>query len=140
MSCLFHLPVFHTSSFLFFCCCYQIGPLSSFVFALLILLTQRNCLTCHKRRNRKHKLVSDHIFSAMDKKKIVAMVLIDLSIAFDSLCHSPLLCKLQNLGTSNKQTTDNSLLVLQLHCQNHSLSHMAYLKAQFSAQRFSTCT
>ena len=29
-------------------------------------------------------------------------MLINLSKAFDSLCHSTLLCKLQNLGTSNK--------------------------------------
>ena len=30
------------------------------------------------------------------------MVLIDLRKVFESLCHSALLCKLQNLGTSNK--------------------------------------
>ena len=30
----------------------------------------------------------------------------------------------------------NSPLGLQLHCQNHSPLHMAYLKAQFLAQRF----
>ena len=34
----------------------------------------------------------------------------------------------------------NSPLGLQLHCQNHSPLHMAYLKAQFLAQRFWACT
>ena len=38
----------------------------------------------------------------MDKKQITAMVLIDLSKAFDSLCHLNLLNKLTKLGTSNK--------------------------------------
>ena len=72
-------------------------------------LTQKNRLTCHQSGNRKHHstetlslLVSDHIFSAMVKKQIMAMVLIDVSKAFNSLCHSTLLCKLQHLGTSNK--------------------------------------
>ena len=37
----------------------------------------------------------------MDEKQITALVLIDLSKAFDSLCHSTL-CKLQYLGESNK--------------------------------------
>ena len=69
-------------------------------------LTQKNRLTCHQSGNRKHHLpgnfellpVSDHIFSAMDKKQITAMVLIDLSKAFDR----PMTFKLQNLGTANK--------------------------------------
>ena len=71
--------------------------------------TQKNRLTCHQSGNRQHDstetlslLVGDHIFIAMYKKQITAMVLIDLSKALDSLCHSTLLSKLQNLGTSNK--------------------------------------
>ena len=36
--------------------------------------------------------------------------------------------------------TDNSPLVLQFHCQNYSLLHMTYLRAQFSAQRSLVCT
>ena len=115
-------------------------------------LTQKNRLTCHQSGNRKHHLpgnfellpVSDHIFSAMDKKQITAMVLIDLSKAFDSLCHSNY--KIWVPPTKPFFTskvilqTDNSPLVLQLDCQNHSLLHMAYLRAQFLAQRSSVCT
>ena len=58
-------------------------------------LTQKDRLTCHQSGNRKHLwmetlslLVSDHIFSAMDKMQITALVLIDLSKAFGSLYHS----------------------------------------------------
>ena len=45
-------------------------------------LTQKNRLTCHRSGKREHHstetlslLVGDHIFSAMDKKQITAMVL-----------------------------------------------------------------
>ena len=53
-------------------------------------LTQKNRLTCHQSGNRKHHstgtlslLVSDHIFSAMVKKQITAMMRIDVSKAFN---------------------------------------------------------
>ena len=84
------------------------------------------------------------MFSAMDKKQITAMVLIDLSKAFDSLRHSNY--KIWVPPTKSFFTSkvilqkDNSPLVLQLHCQNNSLLHMAYLRGQFSAQRSSVCT
>ena len=72
-------------------------------------LTQQGNLTCHQSGNRKYHstetlslLVSGHIFKAMDKKDITAMVLIDLSNAFDSICHRTLLLKLQGLGASSK--------------------------------------
>lgn len=72
-------------------------------------LTRKNLLTSHQSGNRKlHStetlslLVTDHIYQAMDSKKITAMVLIDLSKAFDSLCHSILIKKLQSLGVSIK--------------------------------------
>ena len=45
-------------------------------------------------------MVSDHIYRAMDDKKATAMVLIDLSKAFDSLSHPVLQTKLHNLGAS----------------------------------------
>ena len=55
-------------------------------------LTQQGNLTCHQSGNRKFHstetlslLVTGHIYKAMDKKEITAMVLIDLSKAFDSI-------------------------------------------------------
>ena len=72
-------------------------------------LTLHNRLTRHQSGNRSlHStetlslLVTDNIFRAMDSRQITAMVLIDLSKAFDSLCLSALLSKLQLLGTSEK--------------------------------------
>ena len=66
-------------------------------------------LTLHQSGNRSlHStetlslLVTDGIFRAMDCGQITAMVLIDLSKAFDSLCHSKLLSNLKLLGTSEK--------------------------------------
>ncbi|CAB4018730.1 Hypothetical predicted protein [Paramuricea clavata] len=71
-------------------------------------LVQKQRLTNHQSGNRKlHStetislLITDHIFRAMDEKKITAMVLIDLSKAFDSICHERLLQKLQNVGASS---------------------------------------
>ena len=72
-------------------------------------LTQQGNLTCHQSGNRKHHstetlslLVTGHIYKAMDKKEITAMVLIDLSKAFDSICHRTLLTKLKGLSASNE--------------------------------------
>ena len=63
--------------------------------------------TKHQTGNRKlHStetlslLVTDQIFRAMDDKQVTVMVLIDPSKAFDSICHSSLLSKLRNFGTS----------------------------------------
>ena len=47
-------------------------------------------------------LFTDHIFRAIDQQQLTAMVLIDLSKAFDSICHSTLLLKLSSLGTSSQ--------------------------------------
>ena len=72
-------------------------------------LSDKNRLTKHQSGNkRSHStetlsvLVIDHLFNAIDEKKVTAMVLIDLSKAFDSICHTGLLNKLQGLGTSAK--------------------------------------
>ena len=88
-------------------------------------LRQKKRHTCHQSGNRKHHstetlslLVSDHIFSAMDKKQITAMVLIGLSKALDSLCHYFVNYKIWVPPTNLFLQTDNSPLVLQLHCQN----------------------
>ena len=55
-------------------------------------LTQQGNLTRHQSGNRKYHstetlslVVTGHIFKAMDKKEITAMVLIDLSKAFNSM-------------------------------------------------------
>jgi hypothetical protein len=71
-------------------------------------LVEKQRLTNHQSGNRKlcsnetiSLLITDHIFRAMDEKKITAMVLIDLSKAFDSICHERLLQKLQNVGASS---------------------------------------
>jgi hypothetical protein len=71
-------------------------------------LVEKQRLTNHQSGNRKlcstetiSLLITDHIFRAMDEKKITTMVLIDLSKAFDSICHERLLQKLQNVGASS---------------------------------------
>ena len=71
-------------------------------------LSDKNRLTKHQSGNKKrystetlNLLVSDHLFNAIDNKKVTAMVLLDLSKAFDSICHTTLLHKLQMLGTSS---------------------------------------
>ena len=70
-------------------------------------LAKHSKLTPHQSGNKKlHStetlglLVSDHIYRAMDDKKVTAMVFTDLSKAFDSLSHPVLLTKLHNLGVS----------------------------------------
>ena len=72
-------------------------------------LTQQGNLTCHQSGNRKFHstdtlslLVTGHIYKAMDKKEITAMVLIALSKAFDGICHRTLVTKLKGLGASNE--------------------------------------
>lgn len=72
-------------------------------------LTQQGNLTCHQSGNHKFHstetqslLVTGNICKAMDKKEITAMVLLDLSKAFDSICHTTLLTKLKGLGASNE--------------------------------------
>ena len=71
-----------------------------------LLLKKR--LTCHQSGNRKHHstetlslLVTNYIFKAMANKQVTAMVLIDLSKAFNSICHRSLLCETQQLGISD---------------------------------------
>ena len=73
------------------------------------VLTKQDKLTQHQSGNRKNHstetlslLVTDHIFRAIDQQQLTAMVLIDLSTAFDRICYSTLLLKLSILGTSSQ--------------------------------------
>ena len=72
-------------------------------------LTKQDKLSQHESGNCKNQstetlslLVTDHVFRAIDQQQLTAMVLIDLSKAFDSICHSTLLLKLRSLGTSSQ--------------------------------------
>ena len=69
--------------------------------------TLQNCLTEHQNGNKKkhstetlHIFMSDMILEAMDRKQVTALVLLDLSKAFDSIGHGILLRKLRELGVS----------------------------------------
>jgi len=44
---------------------------------------------------------TDTILNAIDKKKLTAVVLLDMSKAFDSVNHETLILKLQDVGTSS---------------------------------------
>ena len=70
-------------------------------------LTKNNRLTSHQSDNKKahstetlNILLTDKILEAMDKTQITALVLLDLSKAFDSIDHARLLHKLSILGAS----------------------------------------
>ncbi len=72
-------------------------------------MSQKGCLTEHQSGNKKlhstktlNILVSDIIHDAMDRKELTAVVLLDLSKAFDSIEHSLLFKKLHSRGVSGK--------------------------------------
>ena len=44
--------------------------------------------------------ITDDIFNAMDHKEITAVILLDLSKAYDSINHSLLVAKLESIGVS----------------------------------------
>ena len=70
-------------------------------------LTDHNRLTHHQNGNKKlHSTetlsiyIADSILEAMDNKKVTALILLDLSKAFDSINHQRLLKKLTSVGAS----------------------------------------
>ena len=75
-------------------------------------LINNNLLSHHQSGNKKHHstetlniFITDTILEAMDEKKLSALVLLDLSKAFDSINHQRLLHKLTNIGAA-KETVD----------------------------------
>ena len=54
----------------------------------------------HSIQPRLNIYTMDLILEAMDKKEINALVLLDLNMAFDSICHEKLLQKLSAVGAS----------------------------------------
>ena len=76
---------------------------------LMEYMSQKGCLTEHQSGNKKmhstetlNILVSDMILDSMDRKELTAVVLLDLSKAFDSIEHSLLFKKLHSMGVSRK--------------------------------------
>ena len=70
-------------------------------------LTRCNRLTNHQSGNKKshatetlNNFITDTIFKAMDNRRVTALVLMDLSKAFDSIDHTILFRKLRTLGVS----------------------------------------
>ena len=70
-------------------------------------LTTNKLLSIHQNGNKQYHSIktlclqiTDDAFNAMVRKEITAMILLDLSKAYDSICHSLLVAKLESIGVS----------------------------------------
>ena len=73
-----------------------------------LYLSQNNHLSPHQSGNKKYHstetlniLMCDSLLDAIDNKKLSALILLDLSKAFDSINHAILLRKLRYVGASD---------------------------------------
>ena len=64
-------------------------------------------MSTHQNGNKRYhstetlgRQITDDILNAMDRKEITAMILLDLSKAYDSISHSLLVAKLKSIGVS----------------------------------------
>ena len=104
-------------------------------------LENNNKLTPYQSRNRQYHStetlnisVNDMVLEAMDKKMISALVLLDLSKAFESINHQLLLQKLNHAGASHGAV---SWFCSYLNGRTHVyLSHMESLKVLFSLRSY----
>ena len=71
-------------------------------------ITENQRLSPHQNGNRKHHstetlniYITDKMLEAMDKKHVTALILLDLSKAFDNINHTILLHKLKCAGASS---------------------------------------
>ena len=67
-----------------------------------LYLSQNNHLSPHHSTETLYILMCDSLLDAMDNKKLSALILLDLSKAFDSINHAILLRKLRCVGASDK--------------------------------------
>ena len=98
-------------------------------------LARNKRLNSHQSGNKKQHstetlnlLITDHLLNAIDNKKLSALILIDLSKAFDSISHSILLKKLGEIGASY-ETVKWFESYLQGSCWSYKAKFKEYLRS-----------